>query len=454
MARAGSAEFAGWAATATLCRLRCGATGNMNPTTTTGRTPNWPDLTTAHGDTATLRSVMSGFQRTQLRVLLTIPAQAVNGRIRPLLNATQQQVKALAKQDRGAALRLLQWPTHNVLLAVTSRALRPGGERSQLSAWVEELCLLLWLELARLKLLGGRSLPWQLRPDGPALRSIPANLLVAADTSPVQVTLRNGELALQSDGRTVIDLCDPTRTLPEVAATLRRPYYEIVPGVVLATCDNNPLSDFEAHPDKDGNTLSLGGHPASHWADVLRQCFALVDAELPLLGEELRVIARQIVPVGFDAERHLSASYQEAIGSAYLSLHPNLMTMTEAVIHEFQHNKLNAAAYLDPLLNNAFFPLFASPVRPDPRPLWGVLLAVHAFQPVAQLYRAMQHSGHADADSPSFRRRFEQIVAKNHDAATTVIDNADATSIGAQLLAEIGEIDAAFEAMWPQEVQL
>ena len=36
----------------------------------------------------------------------------------------------------------------------------------------------------------------------------------------------------------------------------------------------------------------------------------------------------QVVPVGWDPERHLSASYQEAIGTIYLSLHPSPMTMT------------------------------------------------------------------------------------------------------------------------------
>ena len=41
------------------------------------------------------------------------------------------------------------------------------------------------------------------------------------------------------------------------------------------------------------------------------------------------------VPVGWDEQRHLSASYQEAIGTVYLSLHPNPLTLAEALIHEF-----------------------------------------------------------------------------------------------------------------------
>ena len=103
----------------------------------------------------------------------------------------------------------------------------------------------------------------------------------------------------------------------------------------------------------------------------------------------MRLLMQLLLPVGFDRERHLSASYAEAIGAAYLSLHPDGMTMAEALIHEFSHNKINALARLEPLLENGDGARFGSPLRPDPRPLHGVLLAVHAFVPVARLYERM-----------------------------------------------------------------
>ncbi len=177
---------------------------------------------------------------------------------------------------------------------------------------------------------------------------------------------------------------------------------------------------------------------------MLADAFALVDRYLPLLGQELRLVGALVVPGGYHDERHLSASYKEAIGTVYMSLHPNLMTMTEALIHELQHNKLNAACHLDPLLHNAFSPLFASPVRPDPRPLHGVVLAVHAFQPVAALYRAMVDGGDERAANPSWQRRYGQILQKNHEGATTVLDNGEPTAMGADLLAEMRALDAGF----------
>ena len=412
------------------------------------QTPHWPDLTLAVNDTQTLQQVLLAHRRVQLRALLTIPVSAVGARVRPLLVATQRGLKAIARQQLSVALDLMQWPTHNVLVAVIAKALAPGGDRADLDDWVEELCLLTWLELARTGALP-QKLAWTLRPGGPALRNIAANLHVAAIDKPAPITIR--PRALDVAGQQV-SLIDEERPLPEAPLLLARPYHRIIDGVVLATSDNNPLSDFEAHPDKDGNTLDLGDRSAARWCEVLQECFALVDRHLPLLGAELKLVARQIVPVGFDPEKHLSASYKESIGTAYMSLHPNLMTMAEAVIHELQHNKLNAAAYVDPLLRNAFWPLFTSPVRPDPRPLWGVLLAVHAFQPVAALYEQMLGEGCQEAANPSFSRRYRQIVAKNHDGATTVLGNGEATALGQQLLDEMTQLDERFKSVWSAEV--
>ncbi len=155
----------------------------------------------------------------------------------------------------------------------------------------------------------------------------------------------------------------------------------------------------------------------------------------------MRLFVRQVVPVGYDAERHLSASYQEAIGTLYLTLHPQLMTMTEALIHEFSHNKLGALLELDPLLENAFHPLYKSPVRPDPRPLHGVLLAVHAFQPVARLYERMIEADHPRARSADFRRRYQQILATNREGAETVLTHGVPTEVGAAVLDEIRRWD-------------
>ncbi|MEZ4336646.1 MAG: HEXXH motif-containing putative peptide modification protein [Sandaracinaceae bacterium] len=212
-------------------------------------------------------------------------------------------------------------------------------------------------------------------------------------------------------------------------------FHPIERDLVLATVDVNPLAMVEAHPDKEGNAIDLGDRAPEEWAASLREALAIIEAHLPVVREEIDLVLQQLVPVGFHEERHLSASYAEAVGTIYLTLHPNPMTMVEAVIHEHQHNKLNALFDLDPLLENDPAERYASPVRPDPRPLFGVLLAVHAFLPVEALYRARVAEGAAH-----LAKRLEAIVQKNRDGAAVLLAHARPTRIGRGILDEIARL--------------
>lgn len=218
-------------------------------------------------------------------------------------------------------------------------------------------------------------------------------------------------------------------------------YFPIGTVTHLATVDHNPIAAFEAHPDKSGNTVDLGGRPETEWIAALDPAFALVEQFLPETFAEMRLALREVVPVGFDGERHLSASYREAIGTMYLTLHPNVMTMTEAVVHEFQHNKINVASYGMDFLENAFHPLYPSPIRPDPRPLWGILLAVHAFLPVAELYRRMRDAQHPMAATPGFEARLSDIDLKNHEGMEMLRAHAKLTAPGAALFADLEALE-------------
>jgi hypothetical protein len=216
--------------------------------------------------------------------------------------------------------------------------------------------------------------------------------------------------------------------------------YRAVEGDVLfALADNNPLAMHEAHPDKGGNALDLGDRPEDDWLAALRAALALVAEHLPDTRREMDLYVQLVVPVGWFPEKHLSASYREAIGTLYLSLHPNPMTMVEALVHEFQHNKLNALFESDEVLENAHHPLYASPVRPDPRPLHGVLLAVHAFVPVARLYERMIAAG-----APHLEARFRDVVRINREGTEVLLAHARPTAVGAGLLDELRRWDAHY----------
>lgn len=410
---------------------------------TDGRGLALPDLTFPLPESRTLRTVLGRYLRRLYDDLLAIPVRLVEPADRALFSSAVGQLRQVAARNRGAALAALRPPTINGLIATARRQAVAGGDHGAMSAWLRELSLLLLLELARQ---GELSQPLRWRAAGrlPPRLCCPGAGLAITFNGPVDaLCFSNGRLvAERGTGSWDLDLSAvPAHLQDDAPWAVTRPYHSVVPGVWLTEVDNNPLSDFEAHPDKQGNQLDLGDQPVSVWVDALRAAFGLIDRYLPGLGAELRLVATLLVPVGCDAERHLSASYQEVIGTAYLTLHPDLMTMTEAVVHEFQHNKLNAAMHLDPLLHNAFSPLFSSPVRPDPRPLHGIVLAVHAFQPVALLYRAMADAGDLRAANPSWQRRFAGIVAGNRDGAQTVLDNGRPTLAGTQLLAEMRALD-------------
>jgi len=206
-------------------------------------------------------------------------------------------------------------------------------------------------------------------------------------------------------------------------------------GVRLANRDRFPLAMMEDHPEKGGNALDLGGRPESEWTAAMEAALALIEAGLPTWYSELPTTLSRLVPVGFDERLHLSASYREAPGMAYLTLHPNALTLAEAVVHETQHGKLNALTWLDPVLHNGRTFWTDSPVRPDERPLIGVLLAVHAFVPVAALHCALAERQWPDPQY-FFRRRME-VLRSNARGLDTLEEHAEPTGLGSRLLGDL-----------------
>ena len=204
--------------------------------------------------------------------------------------------------------------------------------------------------------------------------------------------------------------------------------------ISLAAVDTNPLRMQEAHPDKSGNTLSLGGKTVEEWQAGLNEALSLIQFTLPSFYAALPYTLTQIVPVGFEPEMHLSASYREAPGTIYMTLHPSPLTLAEAIVHEVQHGKLNTLSWFDPVLHNAMTEWTASPVRPDLRPIWGVLLAVHAFAPVALMHQRLAESNHWTSRTPLFKRRRAEVLQGNHNGLQMVLEKAKPTKIGTRII--------------------
>ena len=270
---------------------------------------------------------------------------------------------------------------------------------------------------------------------GVLARFTPAARGLVASPSGVEIRLGGGALL-------PADRLRPGASIPEVELV---PTFFPVPGssAHLSLHDANPLAMLEEHPDKKGNAVDLGGRAPGDWTAALSEALELVRLALPTVHAELEGSLRRIVPVGFEPERHLSASYREAPGLVYLTLHPSALTLAEAIVHETQHGKLNVLGWFDPALSNGRTTWTPSPVRPDLRPLSGVLLAVHAFVPVAAMHLRLAELGHPITHTPEFAMRRAQVIAGNERGLEIVRRLGEPTAIGRQLLGVLEELHRA-----------
>jgi HEXXH motif-containing protein len=347
-----------------------------------------------------------------IRTLLTWPAATLEGRLGRSLAALQSQLAMVLKDDPEAMILAIGLPEVITPLLTMRAGIMPAEPLLKqlvpplLAAIHAQTTMpILWSESVTHLAKGGTLFPF----------SPPVHAMVA-DASGVEVETATGER---------IDL----KQLPGQPSVL-----QIRDHIELALFDDNPLRMNEAHPEKSGNALSFGGKTHTEWLEALNDALTLIHQTLPEWYRELPHSLQRIVPVGFEPEMHLSASYREAPGTIYMTLHPSKLTLAEAMIHEVQHGKVNATSWLDPILHNGMTTWTTSPVRPDLRPIWGVLLAAHAFVPVAMMHHRMRTQNHPISTTPHFTQRQQEVLAGNHNALQLVRKHAQPTPLGERII--------------------
>ncbi len=392
----------------------------------------YDDLTIPAPGSNTAREVLSRALARLPADLRALPADLpATPSAREALRAVQDLVARATAAPRaplaGALVAALRLPTAGALVRCLRDEARAHRRGPRADALATELAATVALEIAREGALDA-SVTIDRPPPRVLCQGARVAVTVPADCDALRVDPEG--IALRRDGR----WADGRAYLSEADAA---PWRAVQGPIALALADNNPLAIYGALPGDAPNAVDLGGRPVTAWLATLREALDLVAEHLPDLRAEMDLHVQQFVPIGHDPETHRSASYRQALGTVYLTLHPGLMTMTEAVIHEFQHNKLHALMEVDPVITNDPSARFPSPLRRDARPLRGVLLAVHAFLPVARLYEAMTAAGHPLAVRPSFRERAARVRAVNRDAAEVVLSRANPTPTGRALLDEI-----------------
>jgi len=365
----------------------------------------------------TTKALYSAFLKSIAAGLFRLPETSFPERLRPLASGLRAHLRSLGKD---VVFDLLRRPQVHAFLRCALTATDPDEGREMAG----KLLFQTLFEMAADGTLPDGERAWPSAPPLPRLASQTHGVLQGVDEA---------ETLAFANGRVIVDGADRAITADPEA------FHAVEPGLRFALADPNPVSEFSDHPEVEGNAVTLGDADVATWLQGLRDCLRVIEDFTPGIRAEMRLVLQQLIPVGTASEHHASCSYKDAIGSIYLTLNHRLLTMAEALIHEFQHNKLYLLFHADPVMKNADWPLFASPLRPDPRPLRGHLLGAHAFVPIAELYRRIEQSGSELRHLGGFRERFGQVIEKNGAALATLMEHAVASARGQELIDDLVE---------------
>ncbi|KOU22203.1 aKG-HExxH-type peptide beta-hydroxylase [Streptomyces sp. WM6368] len=180
-----------------------------------------------------------------------------------------------------------------------------------------------------------------------------------------------------------------------LGATLRVPHPRI-PGTGIEIGADHPwiarhfasMNSHEPQPGYPASDLTVR-ETGSEDVERIGSAFALIEEAWPELAAEIRAYVRLFVPYGSD----FHSSFTEAclMGAIFLSEAARPFTSrqytAEHLLHEASHLRLMLLLELDPLVTCRDEAVFNSPVRKDPRPLWGMLQAIFVFARITAFHR-------------------------------------------------------------------
>ncbi len=155
---------------------------------------------------------------------------------------------------------------------------------------------------------------------------------------------------------------------------------------ILVTLDfQNPDINQSFHPDHRKNQVAITFWTIQphDWRILFEKAFSIVRSVSPGFLAEIDLLIRKIIPFDVSYQVHNSGSYKDAIGHLLMSYPTGIdnpeLVLLEAILHEYNHNKLNLILQTERLLFNDYSEKYYSPYRPDARHIHGVYLWVHAI---------------------------------------------------------------------------
>jgi HEXXH motif-containing protein len=127
-----------------------------------------------------------------------------------------------------------------------------------------------------------------------------------------------------------------------------------------------------------------------------------------------------VIPLRRLAGEHSSSSSSAQLrGVVFLTLHHQVQAL-EALVHETAHQHLFMAESPGPLVSPDHDALYSSPLRSDPRPLRGILLAAHALAYMRAYYK---DSITASLSPPALLQSQLDQIGKQFESARETIVN-------------------------------
>ncbi len=155
---------------------------------------------------------------------------------------------------------------------------------------------------------------------------------------------------------------------------------------ILITLDfQNPNIHNQLHPDhiKNNITPSFWMKTQDEWHILFNKSFSILEKVSPGFMSEINNVIHKIIPFDVSSWVHNSGSFSDAIGHLLMSYPEDMdlpeLALLEAILHEYNHNKLYIIMQTETLIQNDYKQIYYSPYRPDARHIHWIYLGLHAL---------------------------------------------------------------------------